>query len=109
MAINKEEYFSFITRNAAKCHECGEEIESKHRHDFRWCSCKNLAVDGGQYYLKRSIKNSNTWTDTSQYELMSKVEIETKIKHYLEMASEYKSPYYQEIAEFGTILLKEKK
>ncbi len=30
-----------------RCKHCGDTIESKHRHDFRSCSCKSVAVDGG--------------------------------------------------------------
>lgn len=44
---------SKIIRNSAKCLCCNEEIESKNRHDFKWCKCGNLAVDGGKDYLKR--------------------------------------------------------
>ena len=32
-------------RNAAKCLECDEVIESTHRHDFVKCSCENLFVE----------------------------------------------------------------
>ena len=42
-----------ITRNAAKCNACGDEIESKSRHDFVTCTCGELHVDGGLDYLKR--------------------------------------------------------
>lgn len=42
-----------ILKNAARCRKCGEEIESTHRHDFRWCSCGAIAVDGGTAYLRR--------------------------------------------------------
>ena len=42
-----------ITKNAAKCKRCGDIIESKSTHDFVWCSCKSLAVDGGYEYLRR--------------------------------------------------------
>lgn len=45
-----------IISNKAKCNKCGEIVESKHRHDFVRCSCKNLAVDGGKDYLKRLYK-----------------------------------------------------
>lgn len=45
-----------IISNKAKCNKCGEIVESKHRHDFVRCSCKNLAVDGGKDYLKRMYK-----------------------------------------------------
>jgi hypothetical protein len=52
MKVNK------IVKNAAKCTRCGDVIESKHTHDFQWCSCGAIAVDGGKSYLKRSFKNS---------------------------------------------------
>lgn len=31
----------------------GDVIESETRHDFKWCKCKSVAVDGGHDYLKR--------------------------------------------------------
>ena len=38
---------------------CGDVIQSMHRHDFKWCKCKGLAVDGGGAYLRMvgDIKN----------------------------------------------------
>jgi uncharacterized protein (DUF433 family) len=42
-----------IIRNSVRCRRCGDEIVSRHRHDFRWCSCGAVAVDGGTAYLKR--------------------------------------------------------
>ena len=42
-----------ITRNAVRCRRCGETIESRHRHDFKFCSCNGVAVDGGREYLRR--------------------------------------------------------
>lgn len=42
-----------ILRNAAKCLSCGDEIESVHRHDFKFCSCRKIAVDGGKSYIRR--------------------------------------------------------
>lgn len=47
-----------IKRNAIKCNHCGDVIESTHVHDFKWCSCETVAVDGGREYCKRSFKNS---------------------------------------------------
>jgi len=41
------------TENCAKCAECGDVIESRHRHDFVWCKCGAIAVDGGQDYMRR--------------------------------------------------------
>lgn len=43
-----------ILVNKIKCNKCGDIIESKTVHDFRICTCGSVAVDGGQYYLKRS-------------------------------------------------------
>ena len=41
-----------IKRNRIKCKKCLLIIESKHRHDFKWCGCKSVAVDGGLDYVK---------------------------------------------------------
>lgn len=40
--------------NAVKCLACGDVIRSRNRHDFIWCSCNNVAVDGGSWYCKRA-------------------------------------------------------
>lgn len=42
-----------IISNKIKCMKCGDIIESKNRHDFKWCSCKSVAVDDGKDYLRR--------------------------------------------------------
>lgn len=60
-----------IIRNSARCLDCGDEIESKYRHDFVVCSCmlttdtQGIAVDGGKDYLKRSFGSESRWEDTS--------------------------------------------
>lgn len=56
---------SRIIRNSAKCLKCGDEVESKHRHDFVRCKCKALAVDGGTDYLKRAFTEGVGYEDTS--------------------------------------------
>lgn len=48
-----------IISNKIKCKFCGDIIESKNRHDFKFCSCGKCAVDGGHDYLKRSYSGSN--------------------------------------------------
>lgn len=53
-----------IIRNSAICHVCNNEICSLHTHDFVWCKCKNIAVDGGLMYLRR-VGGEKPWTDTS--------------------------------------------
>ena len=42
-----------IVRNRIKCKKCGEIIESTSRHDFKFCKCGAVAVDGGKDYLRR--------------------------------------------------------
>ena len=55
-----------LTSNRAKCLLCGEIIESTYRHDFKWCSCRNVAVDGGLDYLKRCFIKPDSWIDMSE-------------------------------------------
>jgi len=38
-------------RNRIKCLDCGEILESKHRHDWVSCKCGNF-VDGGHDYKR---------------------------------------------------------
>jgi len=42
-----------VTLNKAQCKKCGDIIESKSNHDFRWCKCGSIAVDGGKSYIRR--------------------------------------------------------
>ena len=56
-----------ILSNKVKCLKCGDIIESKHCHDFVFCSCGNIAVDGGTFYLKRAGKG----IDDESYEELS--------------------------------------
>ena len=42
-----------ILQNAAVCKNCGDEVWSAHRHDFRQCKCGAIAVDGGVDYIRR--------------------------------------------------------
>ena len=57
-----------IITNKAKCNICGDVIESRHRHDFKTCSCGNVSVDGGLDYLKRNYrKGQDSYTELSEY------------------------------------------
>lgn len=42
-----------IIRNAIQCARCDDIIESKTRHDFKFCSCGAVAVDGGLDHTRR--------------------------------------------------------
>lgn len=39
-------------RNRIRCKKCGDIIESEYTHDFKFCSCKNIFVDGGHDYCR---------------------------------------------------------
>ena len=54
-----------IIKNAIRCNICGDEIESKHRHDYVQCKCGACAVDGGNDYLPRCAKDEICFTDIS--------------------------------------------
>lgn len=42
-----------ILRNRARCKRCDDTVESYNRHDFVYCKCRAIAVDGGRDYLRR--------------------------------------------------------
>ncbi len=54
-----------ILVNKIRCNKCGHEIESTYTHDFKWCRCKSVAIDGGLDYLRRIAKNKNDYTELS--------------------------------------------
>lgn len=56
-----------IIKNCIRCKHCGDIIESTSIHDFKFCSCGKVAVDGGYSYLKRS-GNPNDWEELSKFE-----------------------------------------
>lgn len=41
-----------ITRNRAQCFKCFDIIESKDRHDFVYCKCGAIFIDGGKDYVR---------------------------------------------------------
>ena len=54
-----------IVKNAIRCKKCGDIIESTHRHDFKFCKCGAVAVDGGHDYLRR-CGDLNDFEDLSE-------------------------------------------
>ena len=59
-----------IYSNKIRCKHCGDVIESKHVHDFKYCSCGKCAVDGGHEYLRRIFTGSpeDCYEELSEYE-----------------------------------------
>ena len=56
-----------ILVNKIQCKKCKDIIESKHVHDFKWCTCKSIAVDGGLEYLRR-VGNLEDIIELSEFE-----------------------------------------
>jgi hypothetical protein len=59
-----------LTINAAQCTKCNDIVTSKHRHDFRFCKCGAVAVDGGLEYARRvgDLKSCIDLCETIEYE-----------------------------------------
>jgi hypothetical protein len=55
------------TRHAIQCRKCSETIESKHRHDFKYCSCGAVAIDGGICAGNRILGDPSDIEDRSVY------------------------------------------
>ena len=58
-----------------KCPKCGDKLYSRAHYDFRYCSCKHIALDGGhwntdiqQFEPERLIGNLewDEWNNISQ-------------------------------------------
>lgn len=58
-----------IAFNAVYCQKCNQLIVSENRHDFKFCQCKNIAVDGGQEYLRRAgpALEDNSYQEASAF------------------------------------------
>ncbi len=67
-----------ISKNAIRCKHCGDVIESKSVHDFKYCSCKSCFVDGGHNYLRRGFMTSpeNDYEDLSEYDEIPSYHVE---------------------------------
>lgn len=55
---------SRILLNAIQCRKCLAVVVSRHVHDFVWCPCHAVAVDGGTDYLKR-VGELKSYTELS--------------------------------------------
>ena len=56
-----------IKSNKIRCRNCDEIIESVSVHDFKFCKCGAVAVDGGHEYLRR-CGNLENFEELSEYE-----------------------------------------
>jgi len=64
-----------IRINKIKCRKYGDIIESIDGHDFKWCSCGAVAVDGGREYLRR-IGNAEDFEELSHFIKLAEITID---------------------------------
>jgi len=76
-----------IVKNSIKCKHCGDVIESYYTHDFKFCSCGKVAVDGGRSYLKRSAQSLDDFEDMSVCE-----DVPEETTHVAKHQSKYRCP-----------------
>ena len=70
-----------LTLNSVKCLECGEILESKHRHQFSMCHCPNETfVDGGNLYQRFGGKDLDKVENLSKYIIMTEQEYEDMLE-----------------------------
>ncbi len=54
-------------KHAIQCKKCLEIIESKSQHDFKYCSCKAVGIDGGISGGNRILGNLDDIEDKCVY------------------------------------------
>ena len=57
-------------RHAVYCKQCKVTIESKDIHDFKYCSCGIVGIDGGIYEGNRIIGNNSDIENRSVYQVI---------------------------------------
>jgi len=55
------------TRHAIYCKNCKDTIESKSHHDFKYCSCGKVGIDGGIGDGNRILGNLSDMEERSMY------------------------------------------
>ena len=81
--------FYKILKNSIKCNLCGDTIESTHVHDFKWCKCGKVAVDGGREYLKRVYNNPADIEDLSQSRKLTIAEFKSLLESHRKQVDLY--------------------
>ena len=61
-----------LIRNSLQCKKCGDIISSYSEHDFIFCSCQAIAVDGGLEY-GRILGNREDYLNLSIFENLDSV------------------------------------
>lgn len=72
-------------RNRIRCLKCHTIIESRHRHDFVWCPCHAVYIDGGLDYKRMG-------GDLSKIMIVQDDDTELPLKEYEDGLSTERAP-----------------
>lgn len=50
-----------------QCRKCLDVIQSEYRHDFKWCRCKSIYIDGGSDYTRIGGNIENIELDPDKF------------------------------------------
>lgn len=79
--LDKDEVIKVLTRNAIKCLVCDTVLESKHRHNYNQCQCRNEAgVDGGLDYQRVLAKDLDLVESLCEYVEMTRGERDKQLE-----------------------------
>lgn len=68
-----------IIKNSARCKKCHDVLVSVSVHDFKWCTCRTIFVDGGREYLRRGGDFSSL-EDLSEFEGLEESEVKSHVE-----------------------------
>ena len=57
-----------LIRNRVQCKVCGDIIESTHGHDFKYCTCREIFIDGGLNYIRYGANDLGNVINLCEYE-----------------------------------------
>ena len=79
--LDKNEVIKVLTRNAVKCLVCNTVLESKHRHHYNQCQCRNeCATDGGLVYQRVLAKDLDLVENLCEYVEMTRSERDKQLE-----------------------------
>jgi len=79
--LDENEVIKVLTRNAVKCLVCNTVLESKHRHHYNQCQCRNeVVVDGGLDYRRVLAKDLDLVENLCEYVEMTRGERDKQLE-----------------------------
>ena len=79
--LDENEVIKVLTRNAIRCLVCNTVLESKHRHHYNQCQCRNeVATDGGLDYQRTLAKDLDLVENLCEYVEMTRGERDKQLE-----------------------------